>query len=73
VSKPPSVLWLALFLLVIFPAAVLAIAALMGGLMAAAEGEAFVDCFLYIVSNMLQFSNPLTNWNVNDSIGYVLM
>ena len=47
----------------------MAIAAAMGGIMAAVEKAAFVDCFLYIVSNMLAFSNPLTEFNVNDALG----
>jgi len=38
----------------------MALACIFGGILAAAEGWSFYDGFLYVVSNMTQLANPLT-------------
>ena len=49
-----------LFCFVLVPAIVLALACFFGGILAAVEGWSFYDGFLYVISNMTQLANPLT-------------
>ena len=49
-----------LFCFVLVPAIVMALACLFGAILAAAEGWSFYDGFLYVISNMTQLANPLT-------------
>lgn len=50
------------FLFVVFPLAVLLLAALFGGLFACFRHVTYQEGFLYVASNLLGIANPLTNW-----------
>ena len=61
-----------LIFLLIFPIFPLAIGAALGGILALAEGAPFIDGFLYVVSNLLQFATPLTDFNPNNACGAII-
>ena len=44
----------------------------MGGLLALVEGEPLLKGFLYVTSNMLQFSTPLTDYNPSNPAGVII-
>ena len=48
------------FCFVVVPVVVMVLACFFGGILAAAEGWSFYDGFLYVISNMTQLANPLT-------------
>lgn len=55
-----------------FPLLALLIACVFGGLMAWVENEKFLTGFLYVASNLLSMSNPLTEFNPANAPGVVI-
>ena len=51
------------------PAVVLAVAAVLGGILAAVEGWRYEDGFLYVISNLCALANPLTDVGPDSEAG----
>lgn len=64
-------LFMLIFFLV-FPIVPLALSVVFGGLLAWVEKASFLDGFLYVASNLLNMSTPLTDFNPNNVIGVVI-
>lgn len=66
--------WFALLMVfqILFPILALGIASIFGGLLALAEKTSFLTGFLYVASNLLNMSNPLTDFNPTDAAGIVI-
>ena len=58
-----------LFCFVLVPAVVLAVAAVLGGVLAAVEGWRYLDGFLYVISNLCALANPLTDVGPDSEAG----
>ena len=58
-----------LFCFVLVPAVVLAVAAVLGGILAAVEGWRYEDGFLYVISNLCALANPLTDVGPDSEAG----
>lgn len=56
-----------LLLLILFPIYPLLLSTVFGGLLALAESAAYIDGFLYVASNLLGMSTPLTDFNPNNA------
>jgi hypothetical protein len=50
----------------------MAISTVLGALLACAEGATFLDGFLYVASNLLAMSTPLTDFNPNNPVGVLI-
>ena len=61
-----------LLFLIVFPIFPLAISTVFGGLLALVENATFLDGFLYVASNLLAMSEPLTDFNPNNAIGVII-
>lgn len=58
--------------LLFFPLLPLLLSTVFGGVMAAVENSSFKDAFLYVASNLLNMSTPLTEFNPRDEWGVLI-
>jgi hypothetical protein len=75
-TKNKTLAWkrlgLLLLFVLLFPAMPLALAIMFGGLLALVEKASFLEGFLYVASNLLGMTTPLTNFNPTNVGGVII-